>query len=420
MRVYSAHGAKAGSARRPGNVAGSDQGRNYVETIAIIPARGGSKGIPGKNLKRINGRSLLQRSIDAALGSSAVSAVYVTSDDDAILEEATRCGARTIRRPDELANDTASSESALFHAIEVIEADGVKIDTLLFMQCTSPFVQTQDVDGLLSAMADEGADCALTVTAFHGFLWAPGETGVEPVGHEKHHRPRRQDRDPVFLETGAAYAMKADGFKAARHRFFGTVAHYVVDDIRSAEIDEPLDLQIANEIASSLEAPNGMSLLPAKVSALLLDFDGVMTDDLATVDQDGKEAVRVSRSDGMGLERLRKLTDVQVCVVSKETNPVVSARCRKLGVPCMQGIEDKVGRVRKWSAESGVPLSEVVFVGNDLNDLPVFDLVGASVVPVDAFETVRNAADLILTKPGGRGAVREICELLIERFGPSQ
>lgn len=388
-----------------------------METVAIIPARGGSKGIPGKNLKQINGRSLLQRAVEAARGSQLVTQVYVTSDDEAILAEAERCGARTIRRPAELANDTASSESALLHAIDEIEAGGVTLDRVVFIQCTSPFLRTADLDGLLSAMTDEGADCGLTVTSFHGFLWSPSDDGVQPVGHRKDHRPRRQDRDPVFLETGGAYVMKAEGFKAARHRFFGKVAHYVVDNASAMEIDEPLDLQIAHEIADSLETRQGIDVLPDKVSALLLDFDGVLTDDLAIVDQNGKEAVSVSRSDGMGIERLKKLTDIHVSVVSKETNPVVAARCKKLKVRCVQGLEDKVANVTAWSKEAGIPMSEIVFIGNDLNDLPLFPLVGLAVAPSDAFQPVLKSAGYILSKPGGRGAVREMCELLIEKFG---
>ncbi|WP_084398687.1 acylneuraminate cytidylyltransferase [Henriciella aquimarina] len=386
-----------------------------MKTVAIIPARGGSKGIPGKNLKPIRGRSLLRRAVEAASGASSVSEVYVTSDDETILAEAAQSGAKTIRRPADLANDTASSEAALLHAIGVIEENGESPDIIVFMQCTSPFVQAGDVEGVVAPLKQGDADCALTVTPFHGFLWRPEGKGVEPVGHEKEHRPRRQDRDPAFLETGAVYAMKAEGFKAARHRFFGTVAHHVVEPRRSVEIDEPLDLSIAEEIANEIETAGVEDIFPEKVSALLLDFDGVLTDDCAIVDQDGKEAVRVSRSDGMGIERLKKHTDIQVSVVSKETNPVVAARCRKLDVPCVYGVEDKVANVTAWSKETGIPLSEVVFVGNDLNDLPLFALVGLAVTPSDAFEPVRKSAGLVLDKPGGKGAVREICERLIAR-----
>lgn len=388
-----------------------------MKCVAIIPARGGSKGIPGKNLKLIAGRSLLQRAIDAAKGSPRVAEVYVTSDDASILAEAERCGATAIQRPGELANDTASSESALLNALGEIERTGTTPDQILFIQCTSPFLQAKDVDGLIRAMDEEQADCALTVAPFHGFLWKLGTDGVEAVGHDKAVRPRRQDREPIFLETGAAYLMKAETFKIVQHRFFGKVAHYVMDPIRSIEIDEPLDLQIAEQVARDIEqSANAARYLPSQTRALLLDFDGVMTDDCAIVNEDGVESVKVSRADGMGLERLRKLTDVKIAIVSKETNPVVSARCRKLGLKCIQGVNDKQGTVTQWAKESGVDLKDIVYVGNDVNDLPVFPIVGLSVTPSDARKEVQARAGLVLDAEGGRGAVREICELIISRF----
>ncbi|WP_273184691.1 acylneuraminate cytidylyltransferase [Hyphomonas adhaerens] len=383
--------------------------------MAIIPARGGSKGVPGKNLKPIGGRSLLRRAIEAAAGSPHIAEVYVTSDDDRILEEARRYGAKAIRRPDDLSTDTASSEAALLHAIAEIEDGGRAIDKIVFIQCTSPFIQTRDIDGLFDAMAAENADCALTVTPFHGFLWKPGEEGAEAVGHDKHVRPRRQDREPVFLETGAAYLMKVGPFKDVKHRFYGRVAQHVMEPVRSVEIDEPLDLLLAEQTAADIEGKAELrKLLPSPVEALLLDFDGVMTDDLAIVSEDGTEAVSVSRADGMGLERLRKLTSIKVAVVSKESNKVVAARCKKLGIPCAHGVEDKPSTIRKWAEEAGVDLARSVFVGNDYNDLPVFPLVGLAVTPGDARGDVRSQAGLVLEAAGGRGAVREICEILIE------
>ncbi|MFC7292969.1 cytidylyltransferase domain-containing protein [Hirschia litorea] len=389
--------------------------RVFMSCIAIIPARGGSKGIPGKNLKKINGRSLLQRSIEAALFSENVDKVYVSSDDARILAEAVRSGAEAIKRPAEYASDTASSESALLHALNVVKLKEGLPDRIVFIQCTSPFIATKDVDGILTSMDREGADCALSVTPFHGFLWKPSENdGVFPVGHEKHFRPRRQDREDVYLETGAIYAMNVAKFIEKEHRFFDKVAHYVMEPMRSLEIDEPLDLKLCEEIARELENEvNRDKFLPKQVEALLLDFDGVLTDDLAIIDENGKEAVTVSRSDGMGIERLRNNTDVFIGVVSKEKNKVVAKRCEKLKVECLHGIENKVEVIQRWAKEYSFDLANVIYVGNDLNDLPVFDIVGLSVSPQDANVLVKEKADFVLVAKGGRGAVREICEIII-------
>ena len=141
-----------------------------------------------------------------------------------------------------------------------------------------------------------------------------------------------------------------------------------------------------------------------------------MTDDRVWVDQDGREMVAASRADGLGLERLRQLTGVQVLVMSKETNPVVAARCAKLKLDVLQSVGDKASALNKLYIERGLKPADVLYVGNDLNDLPCFPLVGFAAAPADAFPVVRQSADLVLQNPGGFGAVRELCELLIERL----
>ena len=383
-----------------------------MTTIAVIPARGGSKGVPGKNLRLIGGASLLARSVAACAQARGVDRVFVTSDAADILAAAERAGAEPIRRPDDLASDQASSESALLHALAHVEGLGVEVDLLVFVQCTSPFVEARDVDGVIDAVRGENADCGLAVTPFHGFLWGPGDHGVEPVGHEKDVRPRRQDRAPQFLETGAVYAMRAEGFKSARHRFFGRVASYVMEPARAIEIDEPADLVIADAAHRHAVSAALAGALPTPVEAVVFDFDGVMTDDAVYVDETGKETVRALRGDGLGLGHL-KASGVPLAVISKEKNPVVRRRCDKLGIECLHGVDDKATAIREWIQARGVRLSQTLFVGNDVNDLPAFAQVGCPVAPADAHPEVLRAAKLVLTRKGGHGAVRELCDLIL-------
>jgi N-acylneuraminate cytidylyltransferase len=140
-----------------------------------------------------------------------------------------------------------------------------------------------------------------------------------------------------------------------------------------------------------------------------------MTDDRAWVDQDGHEAVMVSRSDGMGIGLLKK-AGIEVIVLSTETNPVVAARCRKLGIFASQGISDKATALQKLLADRGVDPAQVVYVGNDINDLPCFPLIGCAVAPADAHPSVLAQADVVLSKNGGYGAVRELCERLLKSY----
>jgi YrbI family 3-deoxy-D-manno-octulosonate 8-phosphate phosphatase len=126
--------------------------------------------------------------------------------------------------------------------------------------------------------------------------------------------------------------------------------------------------------------------------------------------------VASSRADGLGLERLRKLTNIPVMVLSKETNRVVEARCKKLNLPVIQSVQDKPKTLEGLMTERGIIKEEVVYIGNDLNDLECFPLVGFAVAPASAQLEIKQRADLVLKNAGGLGAVRELCELLIERF----
>lgn len=150
---------------------------------------------------------------------------------------------------------------------------------------------------------------------------------------------------------------------------------------------------------------------PSDLRLVVFDFDGVMTDNRVWVGKDGDEWVACNRSDGMGLEMLRRLS-VECLVLSTETHPVVAARCRKLGLPCEQGVRQKTDRFSELIRERGLSPSQVVYVGNDINDLDCLRLAGCGVVVGDAHPDVLRAADITLTRSGGHGAVRELCDRL--------
>jgi YrbI family 3-deoxy-D-manno-octulosonate 8-phosphate phosphatase len=149
------------------------------------------------------------------------------------------------------------------------------------------------------------------------------------------------------------------------------------------------------------------------VDVVITDFDGVHTDDSATIGQDGRESVRVSRADGLGVERLRSV-GVPLLIVSKEISPVVQARAAKLGVEAMHNVEDKRQVVLEWLAAHQIPRDRAAYLGNDVNDLGPMGLVGWPVAVADAHPAVRAAARMVLARSGGHGAVRELCDLVVE------
>jgi N-acylneuraminate cytidylyltransferase len=314
-------------------------------------------------------------------------------------------------RPAELATGTASSESALLHVLETLRAAGQTLpDWMVFQQCTSPFTRPEDIDSLLRHVQEANADSGFTAVRSHRFLWRVQQDGAaEGINHDKSVRPRRQDREPEFMENGAVYVMKTDGFLRHKHRFFGRTVLLEVPEYQGIEIDSEDDWLIAEGIFRGMHRAAATSVLPSAPKLVVFDFDGVFTDNRVLVDQDGKEAVFCDRGDGMAIEWLIK-SGVRGLILSKERNPVVQARAKKVGLPVAQAVDGKAIFLREWCANEGIDLSDVVYLGNDLNDLQCFAIVGCAVAVSDAAPQVLEAADLILSRPGGRGAIRELIE----------
>jgi N-acylneuraminate cytidylyltransferase len=154
------------------------------------------------------------------------------------------------------------------------------------------------------------------------------------------------------------------------------------------------------------------SILPKKIHAIIFDFDGVFTDNKVIVDEDGKESVICNRSDGLGISAIKKY-DLSLLVLSKEKNSVVQKRCEKLGLQCFQGIDDKKTFLTTWLEKKGINPNNVIYVGNDVNDIECLRYVGCGVAVADAHEEVKKKSKIILKNKGGQGAVRELCEFVI-------
>ncbi|MFE2509204.1 acylneuraminate cytidylyltransferase [Streptomyces naganishii] len=394
--------------------------------LAVVPARGGSKGVPAKNLAPVGGVPLVARAVRECRAARLVTDVVVSTDDPAIATAAREAGADVVLRPAAIAGDTATSEAAVLHAMNAHEAlHGAAVDVVLLVQCTSPFLVREDVDAVASAVSERRADTALTVAPFHGFVWretgegtGPRSGGGEGVNHDKSFRPRRQDRPQDFLETGAAYAMDATGFREHRHRFFGRTELVRTDPARVLEIDDPHDLARARALAPLFDTGRPGALpTAADIDAVVLDFDGTQTDDRVLIDADGREFVSVHRGDGLGIAALRDSgLGLKMLILSTEQNPVVAARARKLRLPVLHGVDRKDLALKQWCEEQGIAPERVLYVGNDVNDLPCLALVGWPVAVASAHDVVRGAARAVTTLPGGDGAIREIAGWIL---GPS-
>ncbi len=359
----------------------------------------------------------MQWTIEAARAAQRVDRVIVSTDSEDYARIARQAGAEApFLRPANLSGDEAGSESALLHVLDTLQdTEGYTPDRLVFLQCTSPFTLAEDIDGCLDALERQQADTAFTVTPSHAFLWKETPQGATGINHDKSRRLRRQEREPEFRETGAVYVMNTAGFREHRHRFFGKTVFQVVPGERSLEIDDEQDWLLCETLMLTRGEPlQRRNLLPGEPRAMVFDFDGVLTDNRVWVDQNGVESVACWRSDGLRLTELReKMPNLKLLILSKEQNPVVARRAEKLKLPVLHGIDEKVQVLDGWLKEHGIRWDQTIFVGNDLNDVDCLRRAGCGVAPADAYPEAAAAARLVLTRPGGHGAMRELIDLLL-------
>lgn len=236
--------------------------------LALIPARGGSKGVPGKNLRPVGGIPLLARTVRAARAAQRLGSVWVSSDDAQIGDLAEREGAGWLRRPAAIAGDLASSESALAHGLERLAADGPLPPLFVFLQCTSPFTSADQIDAVVAALQTSDAAMALSVMPWHGFLWRCDEAGHGVgVNHDVvRPRQRRQDLAPTYLETGAIYAIRTEAFLQQQTRFVQPVLPVPID-APAPEIDTETDLALCDHLAPLMDRQRPEQITPPAAEA---------------------------------------------------------------------------------------------------------------------------------------------------------
>ncbi|MDP6853450.1 MAG: acylneuraminate cytidylyltransferase family protein [Candidatus Marinimicrobia bacterium] len=222
------------------------------KTYAIIPARGGSKGLANKNIRSFGGKPLLVHSIDYALSSNLVDAVFVSTDDKKIMETAKNAGANIIHRPTELASDTATTESAIHHFIESCDE---KPNTIVLLQATSPLRPKGSLDDALNHFHNEKFDSLLSICPTHRFFWRVKKDKTTFAEYDFKNRPRRQDLKPIdmrFMENGSLYIFTREHFENTGNRLGGKIGFVEWPEHFSLEIDTALDFQLSELIFSSL------------------------------------------------------------------------------------------------------------------------------------------------------------------------
>jgi YrbI family 3-deoxy-D-manno-octulosonate 8-phosphate phosphatase len=221
--------------------------------------------------------------------------------------------------------------------------------------------------------------------------------------------------DPQFRENGSIYVFKPSVLREHGNRLGGRMAIYEMDAWTSFQLDTPDDAELLEWIAKRPGLGPAIDW-PEAVDLVVFDFDGVITDNRVIVREGGDEAVVADRGDGWGIARMRD-AGVAMLVLSTEEHPVVAARCAKLRLECHQGVPDKAAHLRELIEQRGISAERVVYVGNDVNDLDAMAVAGVPVAVADAHPDVAAAARIVLSRPGGRGAVRELCDGLLRALG---
>ena len=379
-----------------------------MKKIAIIPLRKNSKGIPGKNKKKMVGRPLFSWVLSEAIFSN-LDAVYVFTDDTEIIDYVTKNYAwsskvNALLRSDENATETASTESTILEFSEKINQD---FDLLCLLQATSPLTTTEAINAGIDKIVNENFDSSLSVVKTHRFTW--NENGT-PQNYDVFNRPRRQDFEGLLIENGAVYCTTKAAFLNSKNRVSGNIGLVEMPEESLLEIDSITDWDCIENLLIQRLKNNKKT---TKIEYLVLDVDGVFTDGGVYFNENGEFAKRFDMRDGMGLEILRE-NKVEVVVITSEQSSLVAQRMKKLQIEhTFLGVKDKFAFLTNFALQKNIDFGAIAYVGDDVNDLSNLCRAGWSFAPSNATKNVLNNVDIVLNNPSGNGAIREVCEFLM-------
>lgn len=377
-----------------------------MKKIGFIPLRKNSKGILGKNKRKMVGRPLFTWVLGEAMQSS-LDMVYVYTDDESIISYIEKEYHYTnkisaLKRSDASATDTASTESAMLEFAEKIDYN---FDVFCVLQATSPFTKTIDIENCLSKI-ENGKDSALTVVNTHRFVW--NEDGT-PVNYDPKSRPRRQDFEGLLIENGAVYSCTKDVLQKHKNRLGSDVGVVKMPEESLHEIDSEADWIVVENLLIERQKRDKY---PEKITHLILDVDGVFTDGTISYTKDGEHTKNFDMRDGMGLEILRQY-GVEIMVMTSEQSELVAKRMQKLQIQhVFLGVKDKYTLLQHLATSKKFSLNNVAYVGDDVNDMANICSVGWSFAPNNAMDEIKRVADVVLSKNSGEGAIREACQFI--------
>ena len=385
-----------------------------TETIAFIPARGGSKSIPLKNVKSLCGRPLVYWNAEALQRTDGVDKIIVATDSDEIAGTVSGFGFSKVgiyRRNAENASDTASTESVM---LEYIHATGLEPNvTFMLVQATSPLTDKEHFERGLALFRSGSCDSVLSCVRNKRFFWS--EDG-RSLNYDYRCRPRRQEFAGMLMENGAFYISSVGSILQSGNRLSGRIGVCEMPEWSAIEIDEPEDwiameaLMRRHRIA---DAERGLS----NVRLVATDVDGVLTDAGMYYTENGDEVKKFNTRDGMGFRLLRN-AGIKTAILTSENTQIVERRSAKVAADFVrQGVKHggKTAALREISSATGIPMSCIAYIGDDVNCIDALRNVGHPFCPADAHPAVKSEVPgcRVLDSAGGGGAFREVADAIL-------
>ena len=380
-----------------------------MSVIAFIPARGGSKSIPGKNIKDFCGRPLIYWNLFALEKSKLIDEVVVATDSEKIFKKVKEFNfskVKLYKRSSENAQDHSTSEAIMLEYINYAKLSST--DTFMLVQATSPFTRTEDFNNGLNLMSTY--DTVFSCAKIKRFIW---NKDGNPLNYDHNNRPRRQDFDGTFMENGAFCISSVSDIIYHNNRISGNIGICEMPEYTFVEIDEVEDWIMAEQLFlkhHSFEYKTNFN----KIKLLLSDVDGVLTDAGMFYTEDGDEFKKFSTYDGMGFQLLQK-TGIKVGILTTEDRNLNKRRAVKLGLDFdFHGAKDKLKIVKDLCIKENITIDEVAYIGDDINCFSLLSHVGIAACPNNAVDKIKAIPNIIqLNKNGGEGVVREFVELIL-------
>ncbi|XP_063785466.1 N-acylneuraminate cytidylyltransferase [Pseudophryne corroboree] len=385
-----------------------DGGARRGHLAAVVLARGGSKGIPHKNIKRLAGKPLIAWVLRAAAACGGFDSIWVSTDSDEIEKVAKQYGAQVHRRTPEVSRDTTSS----LETIQEFLLHHPEVDIVGNIQATSPCLHPSDLTKVVDMIRTEGYDSVFSVVRHHLFRWrevkASGEATVAENFNPKC-RPRRQDWSGELYENGSFYFATKDLITQG-YLQGGKMAYYEMKPEHSVDIDIDLDWPIAEQRVKRYGyfGTGG----PTLVQLLVCNIDGCLTDGRVYVNQD-HELISYSLRD---LDGIRMLLDrnVQVRLISERNISPTLVSTLKLPCTIEANVSKKKDVLERWKEELGLKSwNQVAYMGCSNSDVECLKLVGTSGVPADACTAAKMTDAFVCQYGGGYGAIQEFADHII-------